>query len=261
MGYKGGGSLALCLGPSDIKEKLKITTIENKTSQCYRISKHSGGQVFSSRNTISQEAVGICQLDTRNFIPANIRHKHGSSLVEQLISPEQVQSSLKDVEKKTRNMSRITLIHDSLKPWLMNEYQHRMYYELSHCLRSNVFPGMPIKQHTLVHDSYTAEVNERWRLDNGNSQHWYGRKSDDLVLWSQKLMERNTIAKILESQQKPSRIFPLRIHPMVAMDDPTPPLSTIKKPKKHKLDKAKKTTVQSPDQDDDFWDFYEKPIP
>ncbi|XP_073447491.1 ciliary microtubule inner protein 4 [Aquarana catesbeiana] len=262
------GPMACYSAPPDIKEKWKAATIENKTGQSYRCSKHNDVRVLSSRNKISPEAVDICQSDIRNLIPANIRHKYGSSLVEQLISPTQVRKSLADVEQRTRNTPRVTLTHVTLKPWLMEEYPHRIYYELSHCLRSNVFPGMPIKQHSLVQDSYTAEVNERGRRDKGNNQHWYGRKTDDLALWSQQLMKRNNIAKILESQQKTSLVFPLHIHPTVLhlQDDPPAPAPKANKPRKPKQAKAKKPKaptppVIQPDQDDDFWDFYDKPIP
>ncbi|XP_018407792.1 PREDICTED: testis-expressed sequence 33 protein [Nanorana parkeri] len=220
---------------------------------------------MSSRNKISHQDADICQLGIRNLIPANIRHKYGSSLVEQLISPEEMRNFLRDVEERTRDMPRVTLKHATLNPWLMEDYLHRTYSELSHYLRSNVFPGVPRNQHSLVHDSYTAEVNKRGRLDKGNRQHWHGRKTDDLALWSQKLKERNAIVKIQKSQQKPSCVFPLRIHTTVPMDDPQPPAPPTKKPKKQKA-KAKKpkaTTppVIQPDQDDDFWDFYDKPIP
>ncbi|XP_040215372.1 testis-expressed protein 33 [Rana temporaria] len=260
MEARRSGPLASYSAPPDIKEKWKATNIENTTGQSYRGSKHNYVRVLSSRNKKSPEAVDICQTDIRNLIPANIRHKYGSSLVEQLISPEQVRKSLADVEQRTRIMPRCTLAHVT---WRMEEYPHSIYHELSHCLRSNVFPGVPINQHSLAQDSYTVEVNQRGRRDKGNNQHWYGRKTDDLALWSQKLMERNAIAKILESQQKPSLIFPLRIHPTVTMDDPPPPKA--KTPKRHKQAKAKKPKaptppVIQPDQDDDFWDFYDKPI-
>lgn len=81
-------------------------------------------------------------------------------------------------------------------------------------------------------------------------------------------MKRNNIAKILESQQKTSLVFPLHIHPTVLhlQDDPPAPAPKANKPRKPKQAKAKKPKaptppVIQPDQDDDFWDFYDKPIP
>ncbi|CAI9603160.1 unnamed protein product, partial [Staurois parvus] len=195
------GPLSCYSAPPDIKEKRIETTVENKTGQCYRGSKPSEVRFFASRNEMSPEAVDICQPDIRNLIPANIRHKYGSSLVEQLISPEQVRNSLGDVDKRTRNMSRVTLKHATLKPWLMEEYPHKIYYELSHCLRSNVFPGIPIKQHSLAHDSYTAEVNERGRLNKSRNQHWHGRKTDDLGRWHESNFRYMALKKCLKQRE------------------------------------------------------------
>ncbi|XP_072277174.1 ciliary microtubule inner protein 4 [Pyxicephalus adspersus] len=263
MEARSSGPLVCCSAPPNYEKKWKVTAIKNKTGECYRGSNYSGSQIPSNRK--SQEALDI-KLDTKNLIPANIRHKYGSTLVDQLISPEQVQNCLRHVEERRKNVSRAIVKSDTQKPWLMEEYPHRMYYELSHCLRSNLFPGMPINQHSLVHDSYTIEVNERGRLNKGNTQHWYGRKTDDLALWSQKLMERDAITKILESQQKPSRVFPLRIQLAVPKEDLSPPTPAAKKPKKQQQAKPKKPKAPTPpaiqpDPDDNFWDFYDRPIP
>ncbi|XP_069824965.1 ciliary microtubule inner protein 4 [Dendropsophus ebraccatus] len=206
------------------------------------------------------------QEDTRDLLPANIRHKYGSSVVDQLISPQQVRRCLREEER--------TQYHQGYRLPRMNscfleDYPHKLYYELGYCLRSNLFPGAPIKQNSLVRDSYTAEVNERGRLEKRNTPHWYGRKTDDLAIWSEMLMKRKTIAKILQSQHKPSRGFPPPLRTNVPKDvppPPPPPLPPPKKPRKQRQRaKSEKTEVQpapvsAPKEDNDFWDFYDKPI-
>ncbi|KAG8556742.1 hypothetical protein GDO81_018191 [Engystomops pustulosus] len=205
--------------------------------------------------------------DSRNLIPANIRHKYGSSVVDQLISPEQVRSRLKE-EGRTQHHQGYYIPRLRLNSIFMEDYPYKIYYELGYCLRSNLFPGAPIKQNSLVHDSYTAEVNEKGRLENYNPHHWHGRKTDDLAIWSEMLMKRKSIDKILQSQIKQSHVFPRHIHTHVPKDVPPvpppqqPPKKTRKKRQQTKSEKPeeKPPSVPPPKEDDNFWDFYDKSI-
>ncbi|XP_075039155.1 ciliary microtubule inner protein 4 [Mixophyes fleayi] len=238
----------------------------SNADQCHRDSKSRGGDPMSGRNDISQRTLENKQKELGNLIPAYIRHKYGSSVVDKLISPEQVRSCLRELQDSTQ-YSRAHGIHRrSMTSWLTQEYPRNMYDDLGQCLRSNIFPGVPINQRSLTQDSYTAAVNERGILDKHNKHHWYGRKTDDLAIWSQMLMKRNVIDKILQSQSKPFCIFPLPIRKNLLRDDPPPLPPPIEKPRKwiHKT-KTKKPEVQpppiaQPKQEDDFWDFYDKPI-
>ncbi|KAE8611650.1 hypothetical protein XENTR_v10012547 [Xenopus tropicalis] len=117
-------------------------------------------------------------LEDRNLMSANIRRTHRSSVSDQLISHEQVSSALHEDRTNTGHEYKIPL--PIMKPWLMENNKHGMYYDLGHCLRANIFPGMPIRACSLVEDSYTAEVNRRGIMDRNTRQHWHGRKTDDL---------------------------------------------------------------------------------
>ncbi|XP_056380073.1 testis-expressed protein 33 isoform X2 [Hyla sarda] len=228
--------------------------------------KSSQSENLGKRSNTSQEHVTRKQEDTRNLVPANIRHKYGSSVVDKLISPEQVRSCFRE-EEITEYQQGYCIPRLRENSCFLEDYPHKIYYELGHCLRSNLFPGAPIKHNSLVHDSYTAEVNEKGRLEKWNTRQWYGRKTDDLAIWSELLMKRKAIAKIMQSQLKPSRVFPIPIRSDVLKDlpPPPPPRQTSKKPRKQRHQaKSEKPEVQpslvSPPKEDDFWDFYDKPI-
>ncbi|XP_040263525.1 testis-expressed protein 33 isoform X1 [Bufo bufo] len=247
-------------------EKLQMSS-----AKLYKMNPHSkrsqSGNCGRRRNT-SEGHIEAQQEDVMNLIPANIRHKYGSSVVAQLIYPEQARSCLNEEERAHCHQG-YCIPRMRIKPCFIEDYRHRIYHELGHCLRSNLFPGAPIKHNSLVHDSYTAEVNEKGRLERHNTHQWYGRRTDELAIWSEMLMRRKAIAKILQSQLKPSCAFPLPIRTNVPKDVPpptSPPLQPPKKPRrqKHQTNNGKPEVhlppVSLPKEEDYFWDFYDKSI-
>eukprot|EP00079_Xenopus_tropicalis_P024352 XP_012816947.1 PREDICTED: testis-expressed sequence 33 protein isoform X1 [Xenopus tropicalis] len=208
-------------------------------------------------------------LEDRNLMSANIRRTHRSSVSDQLISHEQVSSALHEDRTNTGHEYKIPL--PIMKPWLMENNKHGMYYDLGHCLRANIFPGMPIRACSLVEDSYTAEVNRRGIMDRNTRQHWHGRKTDDLATWSQILMERFTTYKNLENLLKTTHKVSIQprmyVKPSPPLQAPKPPPlpQQLKKSKKRLIDKSERKQIQSPAQaefkkDEDFWAFYDTPI-
>ncbi|XP_075429948.1 ciliary microtubule inner protein 4 isoform X2 [Ascaphus truei] len=142
--------------------------------------------------------------DTKSLIPPNIRHKYGSALVDQLISPEQVRRALKEAEEDTQSQQGYHIPRLHKKEWLMGNSPHGRYYALGHCLRANLFPGVPITSRSLVQDSYTAEVNEKGKLDMRDTSHWHGRTIDDLGRWQERSINELNWKKALDQKNKGS---------------------------------------------------------
>ncbi|XP_063796734.1 ciliary microtubule inner protein 4 isoform X2 [Pseudophryne corroboree] len=158
------------------------TTKWNNADPYSRGNKSRNGETMSNRTNISQEPLENIQEEIRSLVPANIRHKYGSSMVSKLISPEQVRSCLKEQEG-TRYAQNYHIPRFGMKSGTREDCPYKAYYELGQCLRSNIFPGVPIKQQSLMQDCYTAEVNEKGILDKHNKHHWHGKKTDDLGRW------------------------------------------------------------------------------
>ncbi|XP_073430459.1 ciliary microtubule inner protein 4 isoform X2 [Dendrobates tinctorius] len=246
------------------KKKLQMSSANSYHANPQTTSSQNGN--LDKRSNTSPAHIKNCEELTRSLVPANIRHKYGSHVVDQLISPEQVRSSLSKARTQCHQDYYIPRLR--METYFMEDYPHKIYYELGHCLRSNLFPGAPIKQNSLVHDSYTAEVNEKGRLEKHNNHHWHGRKTDDLANWSAMLLKTEAIAKIVQNQPKPAHTFLLPTRTKVPKDvpPPPPPVQPLKKPRKQRhQDKSKKPEVQPPPvsppkEEDDFWDFYDKSI-
>ncbi|CAJ0936712.1 unnamed protein product [Ranitomeya imitator] len=160
------------------KKKLQMSSANSYHVNQQTTSSQHGN--LDNRSNTSPAHQTNCQELIRNLVPANIRHKYGSHVVDQLISPEQVRSSLSKARTQCHQDYYIPRL--KMETCFMEDYPHKIYYELGHCLRSNLFPGAPIKQNSLVHDCYTAEVNERGRLEKHNNHHWHGRKTDELAM-------------------------------------------------------------------------------
>ncbi|KAM3915641.1 ciliary microtubule inner protein 4 [Leptodactylus fuscus] len=172
---------AACHNVHPRNEKFQVNAAKSHSANHRAKSSQSGNT--GRRSSTSQGRIRIQQGETRNLIPVNIRHRYGSSVVDQLVSPEQVRSCMRE-EERTQCRQEYCIPRLRMTSYFMEDYPHKIYYELSHCLRSNLFPGVAIKQHSLVQDSYTAEVNERGRLE--NTHQWYGRKTDELGRWHER---------------------------------------------------------------------------
>ncbi|XP_073500477.1 ciliary microtubule inner protein 4 isoform X2 [Phyllobates terribilis] len=201
------------------KKKLQMSSA-NLYRANHQTTSNQNGNLDIRSNTSPAHRTN-CQELMRDLVPANIRHKYGSHVVDQLISPEQVRSSLSKARTQCHQDYYIPRLR--METCFMEDYRHKIYYELGHCLRSNLFPGVPMKQNSLVHDSYTAEVNEKGRLEKHNNHHWHGRKTDELVQPPKKPRKERHQAKSEKPEVQP------------------PPVSP-------------------PKEEDDFWDFYDKSI-
>ncbi|XP_054999926.1 testis-expressed protein 33 [Sorex araneus] len=130
-----------------------------------------------------------------SVIPENIRHKFGSSLVDQMVSEKQAQRALSDALEGQRSAnSRLGRARGSVP----GSPSYADYYDLGYNSRSNLFPGATQEAMSLMKASYTPEVIERSVRD---IEHWHGRKTDDLGRWHQKNLMDMNLQKALEEKQ------------------------------------------------------------
>ncbi|XP_072512054.1 ciliary microtubule inner protein 4 isoform X2 [Notamacropus eugenii] len=134
-----------------------------------------------------------------SYIPNNIRHKFGSSTVDQLVTEEQARRAIYEmIEGQKRGSSRASKPRN-----LMESSPFADYYELGYNMRSNIFQGVltgpPMEAKSLMKDSYTMDVVERAVRD---LQHWHGRKTDDLGRWHQKNALNMNLQKALEQKME-----------------------------------------------------------
>ncbi|XP_030045929.1 ciliary microtubule inner protein 4 [Microcaecilia unicolor] len=189
-------------------------------------------------------------------------------------SDKELEMSQAQLEAETTRQEPFIVIPDfHIKGGLMGNSPHARYYELGHCLRANLFPGVPITMKTLVQDSYTKEVNQLSKID---MRHWHGRKIDDMGLWAEKHMEGSCIAKILQhyldNLPKFARTWETNPDSVLKVKRPVAKMEVVK-PKLPKRSNWKtEDLVQvslsipaakapSPRTDDNFWDFYNSPLP
>uniref|UniRef100_A0A8C5S8R5 Ciliary microtubule inner protein 4 n=1 Tax=Laticauda laticaudata TaxID=8630 RepID=A0A8C5S8R5_LATLA len=131
-----------------------------------------------------------------SLMPANIKAKYGTTVVEKLISEEQARRALCEaglIQGQKR-----------LSDWPFKSLENPMtaspyadYYELGYNLRSNIFQGGPLETKSLMKDSYTPDVIKRAVRD---PKRWHGRKTDDLGRWFQKNALNLNLQKALEQK-------------------------------------------------------------
>ncbi|KAM6436121.1 ciliary microtubule inner protein 4 [Liasis olivaceus] len=131
-----------------------------------------------------------------SLVPANIKAKYGTTVVEKLISEEQARRALCEaglIQGQKR-----------LSDWPFKPLENPMaaspyadYYELGYNLRSNIFQGGPLETKSLMKDSYTPDVIKRAVRD---PKRWHGRKTDDLGRWFQKNALNLNLQKALEQK-------------------------------------------------------------
>ncbi|XP_028843586.1 testis-expressed protein 33 isoform X2 [Denticeps clupeoides] len=73
---------------------------------------------------------------------------------------------------------------------------HAAYHSLSHCLRADIFPGAPLMGTSLVKESYVAHP-----VGQQDPEHWYGRKADDMVRWSERNFLNRNLTKALKERK------------------------------------------------------------
>ncbi|KAJ7330134.1 hypothetical protein JRQ81_016308 [Phrynocephalus forsythii] len=160
------------------------------------------GKISSAKESLASngqdvKAEGKPFQDKKNsLIPANIKAKFGTPMVEKLVSEEQAR----------RTLCEAGLIHGQkrLSDWTFKPLENPMasspyadYYELGYNLRSNIFQGGPLESKSLMKDSYTPDVIMRAVRD---PKHWHGRKTDDLGRWFQKNALNLNLQKALEQK-------------------------------------------------------------
>ncbi|XP_036421385.1 testis-expressed protein 33 [Colossoma macropomum] len=78
--------------------------------------------------------------------------------------------------------------------------KHRNYHMLGHCLRTDIFPGAPIAWSSLIKDSY---INYSLQSPPPDPQCWYGRRTDDMMRWTERNIINQKLQKALrEMEQK-----------------------------------------------------------
>ncbi|XP_042325406.1 testis-expressed protein 33 isoform X2 [Sceloporus undulatus] len=142
------------------------------------------------------KAEGKFLQDKNNLIPANIKAKYGTAVLEKLISEEQARRALCEAGliQGQKRLSDLTF-RPLENPMASSPYAD--YYELGYNLRSNIFQGGPIESKSLMKDSYTPDVIKRAVWD---PKHWHGRKTDDLGRWFQKNALNLNLQKALEQK-------------------------------------------------------------
>ncbi|XP_002711477.3 ciliary microtubule inner protein 4 [Oryctolagus cuniculus] len=129
-----------------------------------------------------------------SVIPDNIRHKFGSTVVQELVSEEQAQRAIGEVAEGQRRVS--SWPSRTQSPVEISSI-FSDYYDLGYNMRSNLFQGAPQETKSLMKASYTPEVIERSVRD---LEHWHGRKTDDLGRWHQKNAMNMHLQKALEAK-------------------------------------------------------------
>nr|XP_025866815.1 testis-expressed protein 33 [Vulpes vulpes] len=129
-----------------------------------------------------------------SVIPDNIRHKFGSSMVDQLVSEDQARRAIGEVfEGQKRANSWPSRIQSPME--ITSIFSD--YYDLGYNMRSNLFQGAPQETKSLMKASYTPEVIEKSVRD---IEHWHGRKTDDLGRWHQKNAMNMNLQKALDEK-------------------------------------------------------------
>ncbi|KAM7114261.1 ciliary microtubule inner protein 4 isoform 2-T2 [Molossus nigricans] len=165
-----------------------------------------GGDRPSSRESRAtfQDGVQLCQGlkegpnsgaegQRNSVIPHNIRHKFGSSVVDQLVSEEQARRAVEVFEGQRRASSWPSRTQSPVE--MASIFSD--YYDLGYNMRSNLFQGATEEMKSLMKASYTPEVIEKSVRD---TEHWHGRKTDDLGRWHQKNAMNMNLQKALEEK-------------------------------------------------------------
>ncbi|XP_039343101.1 testis-expressed protein 33 isoform X2 [Mauremys reevesii] len=173
----------------------KTTKTSHKEAREFR----NGLSAKESLASIGQDVKAegkLFQEKKNSIIPINIKHKFGSSIVDELVTEEQARRALCEaglIEGQKRLSNRSSKTPEN--PMATTPFAD--YYELGYNLRSNIFQGGPIESKSLMKDSYTPDVIQRAVRD---PKHWHGRKTDDLGRWHQKNALNLNLQKALEQK-------------------------------------------------------------
>ncbi|XP_039209047.1 testis-expressed protein 33 isoform X2 [Crotalus tigris] len=182
-----------------VRAELLSSPTKNIKSSCEDTEEKSvlnaKGSLASGIQNVKAEGKPL-QEKRSSLMPANIKAKYGTTVVEKLISEEQARRALCEaglIQGQKR-----------LSDWPFKSLENPMtaspyadYYELGYNLRSNIFQGGPLETKSLMKDSYTPDVIKRAVRD---PKRWHGRKTDDLGRWFQKNALNLNLQKALEQK-------------------------------------------------------------
>ncbi|XP_041854415.1 testis-expressed protein 33 [Melanotaenia boesemani] len=76
---------------------------------------------------------------------------------------------------------------------------HHGYLSLSHCLRTNIFPGTSSTWKSVTRDSYISHPLTTWPAD---PHLWFGHQTDDVVQWTERNILHQKLKKLLTQMEK-----------------------------------------------------------
>ncbi|XP_036924327.1 testis-expressed protein 33 [Sturnira hondurensis] len=156
-----------------------------------RAASHQGAQPCQG---LKQSPDSGAQRERSSVIPDNIRHKFGSDVVDQLVSEEQAR---KAIGEGFEGQKRASVWPSKAESPAKIASIFSDYYDLGYNMRSNLFQGAPEAVKSLMKDSYTPEVLKQSVRD---TEHWHGRKTDDLGRWHQKNAMNMNLQKALDEK-------------------------------------------------------------
>ncbi|XP_074839961.1 ciliary microtubule inner protein 4 [Carettochelys insculpta] len=171
----------------------------SKTSHKEAREFHSGLSAKESLASIGQDVKAegkLFQEKKTSTIPVNIKHKFGSTIMDELVTEEQARRALCEAGL-IEGQKRLSNLVPKIQANPMATTPFADYFELGYNLRSNIFQGGPLESKSLMKDSYTPDVIQRAVRD---PKHWHGRKTDDLGRWHQKNALNLNLQKALEQK-------------------------------------------------------------
>ncbi|XP_029914583.1 testis-expressed protein 33 isoform X2 [Myripristis murdjan] len=75
---------------------------------------------------------------------------------------------------------------------------HSSYHSMSHCLRTNVFPGPPFTWKSHVSEFYIRHPLPAKPTD---PDRWYGRKTNEMVQWTERNFVNQRLNKMLKEME------------------------------------------------------------
>ncbi|XP_078387725.1 ciliary microtubule inner protein 4 [Cetorhinus maximus] len=232
--------------------------------------------VQSPRETPNREEGGV--------IPKNIKHKFGSHVVDELLTDDEVNKFLKQ-----KSSSKSSDLEDSpAQPQENTSDDINWYEKIGYPLRCNIFPGPSDEWQSEAQSTYTKEVHHRFKRD---LEHWHGRKTDELGVWTTELLACERLSRTLQqdfeerpklTKNWPSVISTLGPGDPAVQPQPRPPKAlrkAIPKPKKitpklegttakpgtavvtEHREEIKTPAGRNVEKDESFWEFYNQPLP
>ncbi|XP_029445935.1 testis-expressed protein 33 isoform X3 [Rhinatrema bivittatum] len=146
-----------------------------------------------------QSPTGSCRIEEAQNKVAEETQISSASVSDPGTSNDKLEVSQAQPEAESTERVVVIIPDFRMKEGLMGSSPHACYYELGHCLRANIFPGVPTMMKTLVQDSYTKEVNQLSKID---MRHWHGKRSDEIAKWNELHFRAQNVKKAFEQKQQ-----------------------------------------------------------